>query len=177
MRRTIEIGGIALFIALVAWQFVISPALDSPERRVAGFLASTSRGDEPAALGGWAVFTGGIHPQPLLLERRAALTHELAANHVGGRYAITSVEWWRTCCEPGPIADQSNAGLARVHVTTSGTGTQTYQLVFEVFVKKLAWWGDAGGETVRDWTLYEVHREGEPCVFPSTAYGCVRGTN
>jgi hypothetical protein len=50
----------------------------------------------------------------------------------------------------------------------------SYELVFEVFVKKLNWTGDAGGETVRDWTLYEVHRSDEPCAFPSPAHGCVR---
>jgi hypothetical protein len=49
-----------------------------------------------------------------------------------------------------------------------------YELVFEVFVKKLNWSGDAGGDTVRDWTLYEVHRETDSCVFPSSAYGCGR---
>jgi len=47
-----------------------------------------------------------------------------------------------------------------------------HQLVFEVFVRQLNWLGDAGGETVKEWKLYEVHREGESCVFPSTAYGC-----
>jgi hypothetical protein len=66
------------------------------------------------------------------------------------------------------------AGLARAHVTATDPSGKTYELVFEVFVKNLTWWGDAGGETVRDWTLYEVHRASEPCVFPSSAYGCAR---
>jgi len=150
MRRALAVGGLAVFVALVAWQFVVSPALDAPERRVADYLAATASGDEQRALGAWAVFAGGIHPLAPLLTRRTSLTHELAAGHVGQHYTIRSVEWWRTCCEPGPIDDKGNAGLARVHVTTTDANAQSYQLVFEVFVKKLTWWGDAGGDTVRD---------------------------
>ena len=164
-------GGIVLILALL---LVVIRPLDTPERQIDAYLAATGAGDEARALDAWAVFTGGLHPLPALLARRSALTHDLAAARVGTAHAIHSIEWWRTCCEPGPIDNAANAGLARVHVTATDAGGNAHDLVFEVFVKKLTWWGDAGGETVRDWTLYEVHREGEPCVFPSSAYGCAR---
>ena len=51
--------------------------------------------------------------------------------------------------------------------------SKTYRLVFEVWVKDIFWAGDAVGEWLHDWRLYEVHFEDQPCVFPSTAYGCV----
>src|SRR5258705_6598976 len=50
-------------------------------------------------------------------------------------------------CEPGIVDGPGNAGLARMHViATDQTGNQ-HRLVFEVWVKKLTWWGDAAGET------------------------------
>ena len=164
-------GGIALILALL---FVVVRPLDTPERQVDAYLAATGAGDEARALDTWAVLTGGLHPLPALLARRTALTHELAAARVGTTHAVRSIDWWRTCCEPGPIDNAGNAGLARVHVTATDASGTAHELVFEVFVRKLAWWGDAGGERVRDWTLYEVHRESEACVFPSSAYGCAR---
>ena len=164
-------GGIALVLAVL---FVVIRPLDAPERQVDAYLSATGAGDEARALDAWAVFTAGLHPLPALLARRTALTRQLAAARVGTTHAIRSIEWWRTCCEPGPTDGPRNAGLARVHVAAIDASGAEHDLVFEVFVKKLAWWGDAGGESVRDWTLYEVHREGEPCVFPSSAYGCAR---
>jgi hypothetical protein len=166
--------GIAGAVAILAAIVVIVRPFDTPQRQVDAYLAATAAGDEAAALRAWAVFTGGIHPLPALLARRTELTSELAAKRVGTTHTIRSIEWWRTCCEPGPIDDQRNAGLARVHVTASDPNGASYELVFEVFVKKVNWSGDAGGDTVRDWTLYEVHRETEACVFPSPAYGCGR---
>jgi hypothetical protein len=164
-------GGLAIILALVL--LVVRP-FDTPERQIDAYLAATSAGDEGRALAAWPIFTGGIHPLPALLARRTELTRELAAKRVGASHVVRSIEWWRTCCEPGPTDDQRNAGLARVHVTATDPGGSAYELVFEVFVKTLNWNGDAGGETVRDWTLYEVHRASETCVFPSTAYGCGR---
>ena len=164
-------GGIALILALL---LVVVRPLDTPERQVDGYLSATGAGDEARALDAWAVFSGGLHPLPALLARRTTLTHELAARRVGTTYIVRPIDWWRTCCEPGPIDGPRNAGLARVHVAATDASGEEHDLVFEVFVKKLAWWGDAGGESVRDWTLYEVHREGDPCVFPSSAYGCAR---
>lgn len=147
---------------------------DTPERQIDAYLAATSAGDEAEALAAWPVFTGGIHPTPALLARRTELTRELAAKRVGTSHVVRSIEWWRTCCEPGRIDDSRNAGLARARVTATDPNGNSYELVFEVFVKKLSWNGDAGGDTVRDWTLYEVHRADAPCVFPSSAYGCGR---
>lgn len=172
-RKTVVVGVVAIaIVSLAAWAFVVRPALDTPERRVAAYLAATSSGDEQRALDAWVIFVGGIHPRPELLARRTELTRELVQFRVGQSYKIRSIDWWRTCCEPGRIDRQGNAGLARMHVTAVDAAGREHQLVFEVFVKKIAWWGDAAGETVKDWTLYEVHRENEPCIFPTSAYGC-----
>lgn len=170
----VALGVVGLAVLLVAAFVVAARPFDTPERQVDAFLAATATGDEARALDAWKVFTGGIHPLPALVARRSELTRELAANRVGTTRTIRSIEWWRTCCEPGPIDDPANAGLARVHVSATDPSGASWELVFEVFVKKLTWSGDAGGETVRDWTLYEVHREAEACVFPSSAYGCGR---
>jgi hypothetical protein len=119
MRRRLAIaagvaGGLAIVFALL--MLVIRP-FDTPERQIDAYLAATSAGDEARALAAWPVFTGGIHPLPALLARRAELTRELAAKRVGTSHVVRSIEWWRTCCEPGPIDDPGNAGLARAHVT------------------------------------------------------------
>ena len=67
---------------------------------------------------------------------------------------------------------ERNAGLARMHVVVIDQAGAEHRLVFEVWVKNLVWWGDAAGETVKDWTLYEVHREGESCHLARPPFGC-----
>jgi hypothetical protein len=171
MRRVLAVGALGIG-AILVWTFVVAPMLGTPEREVARYLAATSAGNEQEALDAWPAFVGGIHPRPALLARRAEVTHELASIRVGRGYRVTSTEWWRTCCEPGRIDDPRNAGLARMHVTAMDADGKEHKLVFSVFVEKIAWWGDAAGERVKKWRLYEVHREGETCVFPSSAYGC-----
>lgn len=178
MKRLLAIVVVSL-AAIVLWTTVISPRIDSPERQVARYLAATSSGNEEDALDAWPTFVGGFHPRQALLVRRTEITHELTSLRVGGSYRVMSIDWWRTCCEPGPIADPANAGLARMHVIATDAAGHEHPLVFQVFVKAIAWQGDAGGETVKEWKLYEVHREAEICFFPSAAYGCatVQGRN
>jgi hypothetical protein len=171
VRRLLPVAAL-IAVAVVLWTFVVAPRLDTPERQVARYLAATSSGNEQDALDAWPTFVGGAHPRPALLVRRTALTRELTTLRVGTSYQVRSIEWWRTCCEPGRIQDPTNAGLARMHVSATDPAGTEYPLVFEVFVKNITWWGDAGGETVRDWKLYEVHREYEICMFPSSAFGC-----
>lgn len=154
-------------IAFLGWSYA-----NAPERRVDAFLAATRSGDEAAALEAWPLFTGGAHPRAELVQRRLDLTRALVALRVGASHRVVSIEWWRTCCEPGPIEDAGNAGLARIGVVATDRDGREHRLVLRVFVKQLTWWGDAAGERFREWRLYEVHREDEPCVFPSTAYGC-----
>jgi hypothetical protein len=172
MKKLFAIAVVTL-AAIVLWTTTISPRLDSPERQVARYLAATSSGNEKDALDAWPAFTGGFHPTAGLLARRADVTHELATARVGGSYRVMSTEWWRTCCEPGQIQDPGNAGLARVHVVATDSAGREHPLVFQVFVKEIVWHGDAAGESVKDWKLYEVYREAERCIFPSSAYGCV----
>jgi len=172
-RRSIVIAVVGVVIAsLAAWAFVVRPALDTPERRVATYLSATSSGHESAALDSWVPYPGTVLISDELRARRTDLTHELTASRVGRSYAIRSVDWWRTCCEPGLINGERNAGLARMHVVATDEAGNEQRLVFEVWVKKLTWWGDAAGETVKDWTLYEVHREGESCHLDRPPFGC-----
>lgn len=173
----VRVVSIVLIVALGGWLIFESPLIDSPERHVARYLDATARGEETVALDHWDVYSGGpygLHVSDALMTRRQALTHSLAADHAGRVYAIGSIEWWRTCCTPDRIGDPKNAGLARVHVTTTGDSGTTYRLVFEVWVKDLTWWGDAAGEWIHDWRLYEIHTEDAPCVFPNPATGCIR---
>jgi len=165
-------------VGVGAWAVVTSPLFDSPERHVARYLDATSSGDAGRAMNEWSVYVSATDPRfhapDELIERRRSLTTELAASRAGRTYTITSIEWWATCCTPRPIDGVKNAGLARVHVTATAESGRTYHLVFEVWVKDLLWSGDAAGEWLHDWRLYEVHEEDQPCVFPSTAYGCIR---
>jgi hypothetical protein len=147
---------------------------DDPQPLVARYLRATASGDERAALEVWALYERSVGQGNAIAERRTSTTADLARRRAGARYAITSIEWWRTCCEPGRIDDPHNAGLARVHVTTSDAAGTEHRLIFEVWAKDLVYWGDAAGSPRHEWTLYEVHREDEPCVFPNPTYGCIR---
>jgi len=164
--------GLALAAAL-AWFFVAVPWLDSPVRRVSAYLDATAAGDEAAALGIWVLRSP--QSKEALLQRRTTLSHDLAALRVGRTYNVRHVDWWRTCCEPGPVppSQSHGAGLARMLVSAVDGNGRTHELVFEVWVKDITWWGDAGGQgPPRDWTLYEVHGEDESCLFGSRSYGC-----
>lgn len=172
IRRAVITGAAIAIASLAAWALVIRPALDTPERRVAAYLAATGSGDEGAALDAWVPYPATVLISTELRARRADLTHQLTRLRVGRTYAIRSVDWWRTCCEPGLLDGASNAGLARMHVVATDQAGTEHRLVFEVWVKTLTWWGDAAGETVKDWTLYEVHREGESCHLARPPFGC-----
>lgn len=172
-RRSIVVAVISIgIVSLAAWAFVIRPALDTPERRVAAYLGATSSGNEGAALDAWVPYPSNVLISDELRARRTALTHELIRLRVGGTHTVRSIAWWRTCCEPGLLDGAGNAGLARMHVIATDQAGSEHRLVFEVWVKTLTWWGDAAGETVKDWTLYEVHGEGEPCHLAGPIFGC-----
>lgn len=176
--RLAAVIAVALLTLFAGWLFLATPLFDSPDRHVSRYLGATARGDGYAAMDEWSVYVSAndarFRAPDELVERRRTLTIELATNRVGHSYTVTSTEWWATCCTPRPIDDPKNAGLVRVHVTTTGENGKTYRLVFEVWVKNLTWSGDAGGEWLHDWKLYEVHEEDQPCVFPSSASGCIR---
>jgi len=170
-RSAAPLVGIAV-VLLAAWAFAIRPALDTPDRRVAAYLSATGSGNEVAALEAWVPYPGTVLISDELRAQRTELTRGLTTLRVGRTYAIRSVDWWRTCCEPAIVDGPGNAGLARMHVIATDQTGNEHRLVFEVWVKKLVWWGDAAGETVKDWTLYEVHREGGPCHLSGPTFGC-----
>ncbi|HEY6959209.1 MAG TPA: hypothetical protein VI814_10320 [Candidatus Limnocylindria bacterium] len=177
MRRRLIIAFTALTVVVLSSWLVASYLLaDTPQRHIDRYLAATSTGDFRGALAEWAIRdTGGkVSASDPLLVRRNDLTAELASARAGRDRDVTRLAWWRTCCEPGEIQDQANAGLARVHVTTHGADGTPYYLVFEIAVRDVVYWGDAMGSPPREWRLYEVHRENELCLFPSPAFGCER---
>jgi len=176
-RRRIALVAIGIVVAaLSAWVYFATPLLDTPQRHIARYLAATARGDLNGALGEWSVYVSSTDPRfhapDELVQERSALTTALATARVGLPYEITSTEWWATCCTPRPVDGEKNAGLARVHVTASNDSGKTYRLVFEIWVKDLLWSGDAGGDWLHDWRLYEVHEEDKPCLFGGSAYRC-----
>lgn len=174
----VAIPAVALVVILFA---VYGPLSDPPpEARVAAYLEATARGDETAALAVWQPWTCCI-PRPELEARRSDLTRELASVHAGKSQSIRMIEWWRTCCEPGIIKDPAGAGRARIFVHAVDQEGRDHDLVFEVWVKDGAWWGDAGGQTRRDWTLREVYRRGERSLQggpagPLTEEAAIRST-
>src|SRR5512142_2313937 len=146
-RRALVAFALATVALLTAWVVVAYLLTDTPERHVARYLAATSAGNFRGALSEWAVYDTGTNLPAFdpLLVRRNDLTAELSTAHAGRDEKVTRVAWWRTCCEPGEIGDQANAGLARVHVTTHGADGTSYDLVFEVAVPGVVYWGDAMG--------------------------------
>ncbi|HET7700162.1 MAG TPA: hypothetical protein VFM06_04760 [Candidatus Limnocylindria bacterium] len=147
-----------------------------PESRVRVYLEATARGDQTGALGVWQTC---CQAPPALEARRASLTRELAAAGTGQQFRIELIEWWRTCCEPGIINDPRNAGRARMFVSATDRAGATHELVFEVWVKDGAYWGDAAGYPRHDWTLREVYSRGEqslrrPAISPLTREDAIR---
>jgi hypothetical protein len=98
-----------------------------PEVQVGRYVAALVHGDERAALIAWPPPRPTTTVKSALQERRRVdVTRELV--HAGVRsYRVKAVEWWRTCCEPGPIDDPRHAGLARISVElVTDTGTLDY---------------------------------------------------
>jgi hypothetical protein len=104
---------------------------------------------------------------PELQERRESVTEELLAMGVGLRYDVAGVEWWRNCCEPGPIDSPENAGVARLHLALTGEQDSRVQYYVADVSTTGPYWGLAGGDPIRRWRLLDVYRQGErPLGFP-----------
>ncbi|NPV07904.1 MAG: hypothetical protein HPY83_08080 [Anaerolineae bacterium] len=137
---------------------------ETSERRLASYLGAVNRQDRPAALAAWPLRDGAALE---LQERRESVTDELLAMAPGLRYQIHGVEWWRNCCEPGPISSPEHAGVARLHVTVvGGDDSRLHFYTFDVGTAG-PYWGAAGGNPIRRWRLLDVYRDSDqPLAFP-----------
>lgn len=166
-------GGVLGVLGFAAFGLFSDPP---PETRVKAYLEATARGDALQALEVWQLCCS---PTQDLEARRVALTRELAAAGAGQQVRIEFIEWWRTCCEPGIISDLRNAGRARMSVSATDRAGRTHELIFDIWTKDGAYWGEAAGFPRRDWTLREVYPRGErslrrPAIVPLTRDDAIR---
>ncbi|MHB0876685.1 MAG: hypothetical protein ACYC5O_11655 [Anaerolineae bacterium] len=137
---------------------------ETPERRVAGYMAAIRRGDRDGALALWVVAENAADD---LKRRRDVVTDELLALGSTVEYTILDVEWWRNCCEPGPAGSPAGAGVARMHLVVSRGGSDIARYYTLDVTTPTAYWGAAGGDPVRRWLLRDVYRQDEqPIAFP-----------
>lgn len=158
--------GIA-FMALALWWLpdiyapVLGPANrlveraigETPQAKVASYLALVARGDRDGALALWPV---DERLGPEYEERRHSVTTELERLGPDLSHQVLEIEWWSTCCEPGVITDSRGAGFARLWVEVSGDG-EARQYVFDVLVRGGAYWGRMEGYPVRRWQILDVY--------------------
>jgi hypothetical protein len=172
--------GVFAFLFLVLTALGLGPAAaaradviesirnERPEAKVEAYLRATAAGDEPAASAVWEIpdWLARQDVGPRLLERRGAVTRELATLGLGGRFTTLDVEWWRSCCEPGVIEDSREAGFARVYVSlTKPEDARLWTYVLDVVTRGGAYWGGAMGYPPREWMLVDVYRMGEQPLY------------
>lgn len=141
---------------------------ERPEARVAAYLRATAAGDEAAARSVWEVpdWLARQDVGPRMAERRAAVTRELASLRLEWNGNPVGIQWWRTCCEPGVIANPREAGFARVYVSLSRPEDQRVWLyVLDVVTRGGAYWGGAMGYQPREWMLVDVYPASEQPLY------------
>ncbi len=169
-RRRLVAGGVVLGAVALALLVVASMDRtarerlvgDTVEARIGDYVGALMRDDLGKALDAWQLDPRRMN-DPAIGARRDATTAALRDLRVR-RYGIEEIEWWRTCCEPGPIDDPANAGLARAVVRLdSEKGSDRY--VFDVVARTTTYWGDAGGGQPHEWTLRDVYPSGAAPLF------------
>ena len=166
--------GIA-FTAFVLWldPSVFAPVLgpvnrlvervsgETPQAKVALYLALAARGDGDRALALWPT---SERLGPEYEARRHSVTRELEELGLELSHRVLKIEWWGTCCEPHVITDSREAGFARLWVEVSG-GDGARRYVFDVLVRGGAYWGEWEGYPVRDWRILDVYPAGEEPLY------------
>lgn len=167
----LAIGCLALaLISGTPWVATASEWLrgETPTAHIEAFLDAAARGDQAAALAQWVLPEWGLPEgrSAELAERRRRVTGELIAGRLDlKRYTIIHTEWWRTCCEPGVIADEGGAGGARVQVQFLDSDGAPVQYMFDLFTLGGPYWGAALGYPPRTWALRDVYPAGEEPLF------------
>jgi len=140
----------------------------TPQRKVNAYLDALRQGDRDAALARWP---GNERLGSEYEVRRQRVTDELLCLGPSLRHRVVDIEWWRNCCEPGPIDDPDGAGVARMRIEISNQQGQARLYIFDVTTTR-AYWGAAGGNPIRRWVLRDVYRQDEPPLgFPVRADG------
>lgn len=182
---------VALLLAVAvaaAWLFLPSAASagfspwdrlsgETPGAKVAAFAHDVGRGDEATDLRLWELPSANPSDERFaaLAERRAEVTRDLIAAGVRPDITIRSIEWWRTCCEPGVTEDPANAGGARMRVEFVDRDGAAREYVVDVFNRDGAYWGAAAGYPPRHWVIRDVYPDGQPPLFWTWGQGDSRG--
>ena len=141
---------------------------ERPEAKVAAYLRATAAGDERGAAALWEIpdWLARQDVGPVLAARRSAVTREMASLQLVGSAQPIGIQWWRTCCEPGVIERQREAGFARIYVSLSRPDdARVWYYVLDVVTRGGAYWGVAMGYQPREWMLVDVYPMGEKPLF------------
>ena len=131
---------------------------ETPEAKLASYLDAVKSGERDTALACWPARE---HLGADYETRRQQVTEQLLALGPSLRHQVLEVEWWRTCCEPGRVADPDIAGMARMLVEVTDEQGRTHPYVFDIGTTT-QYWGDAGDDPVRRWVLWDVYLSDEP---------------
>jgi hypothetical protein len=135
---------------------------ETPQAKVASYLALVAREDRDEAL---ALWPASERLGPEYEARRHSVTTELEELGPELSHRVVKIEWWGTCCEPHIITDSREAGFARLWVEVSGGG-EARQYVFDVFTR-FGYGGRPDGYPVRHWEIVDVYPAGEePLYWP-----------
>ena len=131
---------------------------ETPEAKLTSYLDAVKSGVRNTALACWPARE---HLGADYETRRQQVTEQLLALGSSLRHQVLEVEWWRTCCEPGRVADPDIAGMARMQVEITDEQGRTLPYVFDIGTTT-QYRGDAGDDPVRRWVLWDVYLSDEP---------------
>lgn len=145
--------------------FFQEPTLgDTPQSKIAGFIAAVNRDDKSATFEYWEI---SETESESMWVRREAIVNELLQLEDNVKYRIRHVEWWSTCCEPGVIYNSRGAGGVRYSVQIYAKNGWSTMYTFDVFVNRLVYFGAAEGYPPRHWLIRDVYPAGqEPLYWP-----------
>ncbi len=108
---------------------------ETPSAKVDAYVRAVARGDEAAALDLWEPPAVDLPNgrSTALRQQRVDVTRALIAVGIRPDVAIRSIEWWRTCCEPGLIDGPRDAGGARLRIRLIDRSGVALDYVVEVF--------------------------------------------
>ncbi len=140
---------------------------ETPEAKIEAYADAVLDGDEEAALAAWKAPAEDRDDEQsdALRQRRQEVTRDLIAADLDSEYMTTRIEWWSTCCEPGPTCNARNAGGARAHVQFMDRDGRPVAYVFDVFHQDGPYWGAAAGYRARRWALYDVYPRAEEPLY------------
>jgi len=135
---------------------------ETPQAKVASYLALAARGDREPAL---ALWPANEQLGPEYETRRHSVTTELEQLGPELNHRALKIEWWSTCCEPHVITDSREAGFARLWVEVC-RGNEARQYVFDLLAPPMPYLGRWEGYPVRHWQILDVYPvEREPLVW------------